>query len=167
VPEALCGIGVNFRADRTGALVVSSLIEGGPAFKSGEVLVGDLLYEVDSKIVMRSPLSHVSASLLGPKGSGVNVVFLRNDQQVHVKLVRAPVLACMHARNMCTQRYKPASPPRSLPYRDPRAWVTRACLTMLPVNLSMYIHAWVHLGSARQVPNILSVQKAPDTPGRE
>ena len=28
-PEALCGIGINFRADRTGALLVSSLIEGG------------------------------------------------------------------------------------------------------------------------------------------
>ena len=28
-PEALCGIGINFRADKTGALLVSSLIEGG------------------------------------------------------------------------------------------------------------------------------------------
>eukprot|EP00802_Teleaulax_amphioxeia_P028684 Tamp_30461.p2 GENE.Tamp_30461~~Tamp_30461.p2 ORF type:complete len:129 (+),score=10.23 Tamp_30461:125-511(+) len=90
-PEALCGIGVNFRADRTGALLVSSLIEGGPAHSSGGVQEGDVLYEVDNKIVLRSPLSLVSASLLGPNGSGVNVVFIRNDEKVKVKLVRGPV----------------------------------------------------------------------------
>ena len=94
-PESLCGIGINFRADRTGALLVSSLIEGGPSHQSGEVRQGDVLYEVDKKVVLRSPLSHVSASLLGPKGSSVNVVFLRDERQVHVRLVRAPVANLM------------------------------------------------------------------------
>mmetsp|Transcript_14129 Transcript_14129/g.22465 ORF Transcript_14129/g.22465 Transcript_14129/m.22465 type:complete len:132 (-) Transcript_14129:373-768(-) len=94
-PESLCGIGINFRADRTGALLVSSLIDGGPADKCGDVREGDVLYEVDSKIVLRSPLSNVSASLLGPNGSGVNVVFIRKEEQIRVKLVRAPVANLM------------------------------------------------------------------------
>ena len=36
---------------------------------------GDILYEVDSKIVLRSPLSNVSASLLGPNGRSLTHVY--------------------------------------------------------------------------------------------
>mmetsp|Transcript_27304 Transcript_27304/g.54947 ORF Transcript_27304/g.54947 Transcript_27304/m.54947 type:complete len:135 (+) Transcript_27304:92-496(+) len=90
-PTSLCGIGVNFRADGTGALLVASLIPGGPAEKTGVVLPNDVLYEVDGKNVYRSPLSTVSSNLLGPKDSTVRVVFLRNAEQVQVNIVRAPV----------------------------------------------------------------------------
>ena len=73
-PESLCGIGINFRADRTGALLVSSLIEGGPSHKSGEVRQGDVLYEVDKKVVLRSPLSHVNSGALFIRHERLNCI---------------------------------------------------------------------------------------------
>mmetsp|Transcript_4679 Transcript_4679/g.17030 ORF Transcript_4679/g.17030 Transcript_4679/m.17030 type:complete len:82 (-) Transcript_4679:162-407(-) len=46
----ICGVGINFRADKTGALYVSSLVENGPADKTGKVRPGDVLYEVDGTV---------------------------------------------------------------------------------------------------------------------
>eukprot|EP00802_Teleaulax_amphioxeia_P022517 Tamp_22973.p1 GENE.Tamp_22973~~Tamp_22973.p1 ORF type:complete len:231 (-),score=25.53 Tamp_22973:309-1001(-) len=85
-----CGIGIQFRTDRTGAMVVQDLIKGGPADESNQVFEGDVLYMVDNKLVLRSPLNQVSGSLLGARGSRVTVVFLRNGQHVKVTLTRAP-----------------------------------------------------------------------------
>eukprot|EP00288_Rhodomonas_lens_P019500 CAMPEP_0177691300 /NCGR_PEP_ID=MMETSP0484_2-20121128/1235_1 /TAXON_ID=354590 /ORGANISM="Rhodomonas lens, Strain RHODO" /LENGTH=112 /DNA_ID=CAMNT_0019201919 /DNA_START=111 /DNA_END=449 /DNA_ORIENTATION=+ len=104
-PGSLCGIGVNFRADGTGALLVASLIPGGPAEKTGQVQPNDVLYEVDGKNVYRSPLSTVSSNLLGPNESTVRVVFLRNAEQVQVSIVRAPV-----PNLMSVQKASPLTP---------------------------------------------------------
>mmetsp|Transcript_20763 Transcript_20763/g.49269 ORF Transcript_20763/g.49269 Transcript_20763/m.49269 type:complete len:138 (+) Transcript_20763:159-572(+) len=91
----LCGVGINFRADKTGALCVSSLIPGGPASRSGSVMVGDVLYDVDGKIVYRTELSNVSQNLLGPADSVVKVGFLRGGYQINVDIRRAPLPANM------------------------------------------------------------------------
>ena len=51
-----CGIGVVFRMDGHGALVVDSLVPGGPAWESstqGGMQVGDVLQTVDGKNVYR------------------------------------------------------------------------------------------------------------------
>jgi hypothetical protein len=53
-----CGIGVVFRMDNHGALVVDSLVPGGPAWESstqGGLQVGDVLQTVDGKNVYRCP----------------------------------------------------------------------------------------------------------------
>ena len=42
----VCGIGVQFRTDRNGSMVVQSLIEGGPADLSHAVFEGDILFMV-------------------------------------------------------------------------------------------------------------------------
>ena len=42
----VCGIGVQFRTDRNGSMVVQSLIEGGPADLSHAVFEGDILLMV-------------------------------------------------------------------------------------------------------------------------
>ncbi|EKX37972.1 hypothetical protein GUITHDRAFT_154836, partial [Guillardia theta CCMP2712] len=91
----LCGIGVNFRADSTGALLVSSLIPGGPAAVTGGIQAGDVLYQVDNTVVYRCPLSHVSSCLLGEEETIVNVTFLRDDMKVTKSIVRAPVANLM------------------------------------------------------------------------
>jgi len=51
-----CGIGVVFRMDNHGALVVDSLVPGGPAWESstqGGLQVSDVLQTVDGKNVYR------------------------------------------------------------------------------------------------------------------
>ena len=51
-----CGIGVVFRMDYHGALVVDSLVPGGPAWESstqGGLQVADVLQTVDGKNVYR------------------------------------------------------------------------------------------------------------------
>ena len=63
----------------------------GPAIKSGMVQEGDILYEVDGIVVLRSPFSLVSTHLLGPKDSRATVVFLRGDQKVTANFIRQPV----------------------------------------------------------------------------
>eukprot|EP00293_Proteomonas_sulcata_P014459 CAMPEP_0184308264 /NCGR_PEP_ID=MMETSP1049-20130417/16766_1 /TAXON_ID=77928 /ORGANISM="Proteomonas sulcata, Strain CCMP704" /LENGTH=121 /DNA_ID=CAMNT_0026620911 /DNA_START=295 /DNA_END=660 /DNA_ORIENTATION=+ len=48
--DAICGIGINFRIDKSGVLYVSSIVAGGPASKTGIVRVGDALYEIDDRL---------------------------------------------------------------------------------------------------------------------
>eukprot|EP00961_Rhodomonas_salina_P219021 2960597-Rhodomonas_salina.1 len=43
----VAGVGILFQADESGALVVTNVIKGGPAFKTGRICEGDILYEVD------------------------------------------------------------------------------------------------------------------------
>mmetsp|Transcript_3871 Transcript_3871/g.9583 ORF Transcript_3871/g.9583 Transcript_3871/m.9583 type:complete len:137 (+) Transcript_3871:118-528(+) len=93
--KSLCGIGINFRADSTGALLVSSLIPGGPAATTGGIQAGDVLYQVDNTVVYRCPLSHVSSCLLGEEDTAVNVIFLRDDKKITKHIIRAPVANLM------------------------------------------------------------------------
>ena len=64
-----CGIGVVFRMDNHGALVVDSLVPGGPAWESstqGGLQVSDVLQTVDGKNVYRCfhiPETFVSSAL--------------------------------------------------------------------------------------------------------
>ncbi|EKX37797.1 hypothetical protein GUITHDRAFT_144763 [Guillardia theta CCMP2712] len=100
VESRICGVGINFRADKTGALYVSSLVENGPADKTGKVRPGDVLYEVDGTVVYRSGLSQISKHLLGGDGTIVMVGFLREGKKVSVEIVRKPVQALMTIRHI-------------------------------------------------------------------
>ena len=51
-PESLCGIGINFRADRTGALLVSSLIDGGCFFFSFDLAFVFYFFPPSSSLVL-------------------------------------------------------------------------------------------------------------------
>jgi len=90
-PRAVCGVGINFRADKTGALFVSSLIPDGPSDQTKQVEVGDVLFEVDGRPVHRASLGHVSSHLLGPPDSKVVVCFLRKGEMVNVTIARKPI----------------------------------------------------------------------------
>mmetsp|Transcript_19108 Transcript_19108/g.62993 ORF Transcript_19108/g.62993 Transcript_19108/m.62993 type:complete len:181 (-) Transcript_19108:976-1518(-) len=71
-----CGIGVVFRMDTHGALVVDSLVPGGPAWESsssGGLQVGDVLQTVDGKNVYRWPVAQLAPLLLGPESSTVRL----------------------------------------------------------------------------------------------
>mmetsp|Transcript_58356 Transcript_58356/g.143155 ORF Transcript_58356/g.143155 Transcript_58356/m.143155 type:complete len:140 (+) Transcript_58356:293-712(+) len=101
-PRAVCGVGINFRADKNGALFVSSLVPDGPAFRTHEVEIGDVLFEVDGRPVHRASLGHVSSHLLGPADSKVTVTFLRNDKKVHVPITRRAVPNLMTVNRVST-----------------------------------------------------------------
>jgi len=108
-------------------LLTACCVTTGPAERSGQVMAGDILGEVNGTSVHRSPLSAVSASLLGEDGSEVAITFYRDGKavltfpigsigrvynsalltlnpQVTVKLVRGKVANLMTIR--------PASPTR-------------------------------------------------------
>lgn len=71
-----CGIGVVFRMDNHGALVVDSLVPGGPAWESstqGGLQVADVLQTVDGKNVYRWPVAQLAPLLLGPEGTTVRL----------------------------------------------------------------------------------------------
>mmetsp|Transcript_32678 Transcript_32678/g.63841 ORF Transcript_32678/g.63841 Transcript_32678/m.63841 type:complete len:159 (-) Transcript_32678:634-1110(-) len=87
-PVNVCGVGINFRADKSGALVVNSVVPDGPADINGGVFPGDTLLKVDGQVVIRKPLSVVSSLLLGQASTTVLVTFQRGDEEVEVELTR-------------------------------------------------------------------------------
>lgn len=91
------GIGLGLKQGADNSIVVTSLIDGGPAAKSGQVIVGDRLVEVDGKSVVTMPIDKVMELLRGSAGSSVKLVFKRAapiggiDQTVPVELQRAEI----------------------------------------------------------------------------
>ena len=73
----LCGVGINFKPDATGALAVHSLVAGSPASEDRHILPGDLLEQVDSQNVFRFSMDKVASRLLGPAGTQVVLTFQR------------------------------------------------------------------------------------------
>ena len=73
----LCGVGINFKPDATGALAVHSLVPGSPASEDRHILPGDLLEQVDSQNVFRFSMDKVASRLLGPAGTQVVLTFQR------------------------------------------------------------------------------------------
>lgn len=84
------GVGIVFQPDSTGALHVKSLAVGGPADKSGQVQVGDVLHEIDSHHVYRKPVAQLAPLILGQEGTAVRLGLQRGNLQrlVYVELRR-------------------------------------------------------------------------------
>ncbi len=60
----------------------------GPAYTSGIIQEGDILYEVDGHPVLRCATSLTVSYLLGPKDTLVTVAFLRRNEKIVAHLKR-------------------------------------------------------------------------------
>ena len=106
-----CGIGVVFRMDGHGALVVDSLVPGGPAWESstqGGMQVGDVLHEIDGHHVCRKPVAQLAPLILGQEGTVVKLGLQRGslERLVFVELRRGWSVLPVGA----VQQAPPASP---------------------------------------------------------
>lgn len=83
------GIGIQLKKKGKG-IVITSVLEGSPAFKSGNVKVNDLLVKVNDKDVEDQSLESVLALLQGPKDSVVKLVLKRPyvDNMLPIELKR-------------------------------------------------------------------------------
>jgi len=86
VDSRMCGVGINFQSDATGALTVQSLVPRSPAAIDGQIKAGDLLEQVDKERVFRSPMKRVAGLLLGPQGSAVTLTFQRPHNNSFTRL---------------------------------------------------------------------------------
>lgn len=92
------GIGVVLKQTPEG-IVISSLIEGGPASKSGQIFANDRIVKVDGKSITNETLPNVMDMMRGTKDSTVELVLERSvaegdkqtETQVTVDLKRAPI----------------------------------------------------------------------------
>jgi carboxyl-terminal processing protease len=85
------GVGLGFKQAKDGSLVVTKLIEGGPAATEGSIEVDDRLVEVNGKNVDKMPIDKVMPLLRGNVGSSVKLVFKRGSKSVPVELKRAAI----------------------------------------------------------------------------
>lgn len=89
------GIGVVLQQTPEG-IVISSLIEGGPAFKSGQILKNDRILKIDGKSIAGESLPNVMDMMRGVKDSSVELVLERSPEgqagkEIVVNLKRAPI----------------------------------------------------------------------------
>lgn len=92
------GIGVVLQESPDG-VIISSLIDGGPASKSGLVFANDRIIKVDGKPISGQSLSDVMDMMRGTKDSMVQLVLARSiaegdkqvEKQVTVDLKREPI----------------------------------------------------------------------------
>lgn len=96
-PDApnLGGVGIIFQAQNRAqkgneaGLVVASLALDGPAEKSGQVMVGDILVMIDDVDIRKISAENLAPLILGPPGSKVVLGFNRQGSQYRtVELVR-------------------------------------------------------------------------------
>jgi hypothetical protein len=84
LPIKLFGVGIFFATDANGGQVVRSFVPAGPAERSGQVSIGDVIVSVDNTDVYGLPLATLAKYLLGPRGSQINMGFCKP----HDKTVR-------------------------------------------------------------------------------
>jgi len=87
------GFGFNFEADamETEGMVVTNVIEGGPA--SSVLEVGDKFISVNDVIVSKESVDNGSLSFRGKPGVPVNASILRNDKEILITVERGIVEA--------------------------------------------------------------------------
>ena len=98
-PSAPDLVGVGIRLTETPPHRVIELVPGGPAATAGGVQTGDQLVEVAGRDVSMMPMSAIRRLIVGPQGSTVSMVFVRDcagDQdsvggrRFQVEMVRGP-----------------------------------------------------------------------------
>lgn len=85
------GVGIGFKQSENKALQVTSLVEGGPAEKSGKVEIGDRLVDVNGKNVENAPIDDVMKLLRNTSGASVKLVFKRGNKTIPVELQRESI----------------------------------------------------------------------------
>lgn len=96
--KEFAGIGVVLQQTPEG-VVISSLVEGGPASKSGQVFANDRIVQIDGKVINGLSLSDVMAKMRGTKDTSVELVLSRSidesgkqiNKEVKVHLKREPI----------------------------------------------------------------------------
>ncbi|MFI5334178.1 MAG: S41 family peptidase [Chlamydiales bacterium] len=84
------GVGVVLREDIDGVLIVE-LIEGGPAHRSGKIVPGDLLVEIDGKSIRDISYEEVLERMKGNGKKEVTLGVSRTDEKSGEKKVRVPL----------------------------------------------------------------------------
>ena len=74
------GIGLVLK-DTVNGVIVTHMLEGGPAAKSGLIKIGDILLEVNGEPVIDHPFEQVMEMLHGEKNSTVKLTFKRTGDQ--------------------------------------------------------------------------------------
>lgn len=85
------GIGVVLNRTEGGAVIISKLVDGGPAALSNQVKADDEIISINGKSVKNSPLDQVVDLIKGETGSTISLLLSRGGQEVKVDLVRAPI----------------------------------------------------------------------------
>ena len=91
VQQRLFGIGAELQDDFTGLIVVR-LVEGGPAFDTGEIGEGDRIIAVNGEPVVGMDFINAVESIRGPKGTSVVLTILKakgkGEERREVTIVR-------------------------------------------------------------------------------
>lgn len=91
-PTAYVGIGVQIHKDRdTDWMYVRKVLNNGPAEKAG-LQKGDFITKVNGHAVMPLSLDELANHLIGPKGSEVTLVIMRDHKFITLKITRAPII---------------------------------------------------------------------------
>ncbi len=81
------GIGVSVKPSLEG-VVVSGIVEGGPASKNGIIKINDRFLEIDGKEIKGDDADEATSLLKGPVGSTVNLVLKRGGEEIRLSLKR-------------------------------------------------------------------------------
>ncbi|WP_201456671.1 S41 family peptidase [Chlamydia sp. 17-3921] len=89
--KGMCGIGVVLKEDIDG-VVVKEILSGGPANKSGQLHIGDIIYQVNGSSVENLSFRGVLDCLRGEEGSSVVLDIRRLDGNHKIQLKREKIL---------------------------------------------------------------------------
>jgi len=84
------GVGVVLREDFDG-IYISGVVEGGPAEKSGNIQEGDILVAINHQGVEDMTFEDLLEIMKGRAGSKVTLGVKRNEETVHVDLIREKI----------------------------------------------------------------------------
>lgn len=84
------GVGVVLREDFDG-VYVANVVDGGPAQKSGQIQVGDILVAIDHQGVEDLTFEQLLEVMKGSAGSRIHLGLKRNDHLIHVDLIREKI----------------------------------------------------------------------------
>ncbi len=90
------GIGVNIKSVNNGQIMISGLIDGGPAAKSGLVFVGDQILQIDKTSVLGKSSNEILDLIRGKDGSKIELLLKRGkegeqSQELTVNLIRGDI----------------------------------------------------------------------------
>jgi carboxyl-terminal processing protease len=92
IQQRLFGIGAQLRDDVNG-LGVMKIIEGSPAFKQGDLKVGDTIIAVDRQTVTGMDISEAVELIRGPEGSKVRLTVMNDKEETQdIEITRGEIV---------------------------------------------------------------------------
>lgn len=104
--KGMCGIGVVLREGIDGVMI-HELIKGGPAEKSGSLLPGDTIVEVDGKTTKEASFKYVLDIMRGKEGSKTTLGVVRSADKsfARVSLTRAKIALEEQRLDVSTEKF--------------------------------------------------------------